>query len=172
MPNPQSLYIKWADEAASNASSLAEEAKILLENDKRERAYYLSHMAYEEATKAMFLKGVHYLGVSPDAKNEIDKLLSKHPVKIGNLLENIKTLAGREDSERSKLVIDSINNDKDAAVQFINNLKNNSMYVSIKDGKISTPKQSLKDLDIVTFVGMALSLAFQARSLNLNPFEK
>lgn len=167
MPQTGNFYLRWADEAANNALSLAEEAQILLDHDKQERAYYLSHMANEESTKAFFLKLLPFMSVPESEKKRINDLLRQHSTKIDLLLDKVQSFAEQEQTKRAKEVIAEITNNRKKFARHINDLKNNTMYVSLFEDKLIIPAESIKEQNVQTFVDAALHFArWVARPLN------
>ena len=158
----ENLNTRWAVEAASNATSLAEEAAILLEYDKIERAYYLAHMANEEAIKSLFIFCLPLLGNPLCEHIEINKLMRNHRTKnkyflliFNNILANLDP---KEHPELAELAKD-IKRNFDDIVNCMNDDKNNSMYVSVINGKLTTPKQTIEGVNVKSFINSAIGLA-------------
>ena len=131
--------------------SLASEARILLNSGKEERAYYLSHMATEEASKSIILKFIDLFGTSSDQMERVTKLLRNHKKKI----EFILSLSKSENPELTK----QLEGYEKDLVAHINDLKNNSMYVTYINGAISTPSESIAEKDVTKFIEFAESMA-------------
>jgi len=144
-------FSEWAKDASVNAISLAEESRILFEAGKKERAYYLSHMASEEASKSLILKFMHSLSTPLTELPKVESLLRNHQKKIDFIIE----LSQADNPELAKK-IDGVGRE---LTQHINKLKNNSMYVTHIDGVIQTPKDAIADLDVESFVSFGESMA-------------
>jgi AbiV family abortive infection protein len=159
MPEKNHEYARWADKAAINASSLADEARILFEHKKYERAYYLSHMANEESSKALLLKLLPSLGVQSTKQNGISRLLRDHKKKNELILRLVEDFASRQNDTdffdcRTELT------------RFLNDKKNNTMYVSMEKGKVITPRETIENIDVEKCVLLALKLAKWVSALN------
>ncbi len=150
-------YCEWAKETSVNAVSLAEESDILFRAKKFERAYYLAHMAVEESSKAILL---YVMSISATPESELPKvtnLLKNHKKKIEFVIELVKTL--NEDlAER----LDGI---EASYCNYINDLKNGSMYVSVVAEIIVSPKDIAKGLDIERYLSMAAAMANYSKKL-------
>lgn len=150
-------FIKWAESASVNAISLSEESRILLNAGKRERAYYLSHMASEEASKSMILKFMDLLSVPFSELPRVEKLLRNHQRKIDFLIE-------LEKSDNSVLS-EQIEDVGHQLMHHVNNLKNNSMYVTHIKDKIVTPEETVAALDVEHFVRYGEAIAKYSKIL-------
>ena len=113
-----------------NAQELVDEAEILFKNEKYARTYFLSHLAIEESSKcAMLLKVIAFniWGEEIEIKNVKKRSLS-HLEKIKNFeLMNMLT---------NKINFNDIDFDK--SIKFLNNSKNDSLYVSWSNENIFT----------------------------------
>lgn len=146
---PDDIYKTWAKHAAQNALSLSEESVILLEANKLERAYYLAHMSTEEAAKAKLLIYLPFLGVPLGESKKINNLLRNHKKKIELILDFAK-FHGLEDE---------INQHQEALTKYINDKKNNTMYVSYSKNKFSIPANIIKSIDVNLFVRFGTAFA-------------
>ena len=154
-------YSKWANQASKNAISLAEESRILFNANKKERAYYLSHMASEESSKAILLQTMHLRSTPLSDLPKVERLLRNHKKKIEFVLE----LAKADNLELAK----QLEGTRDNLLNHINNLKNNSMYVTHVDGVIKSPSNAVKNIDIEQFVFVGEALAKYSSDLMGKP---
>ena len=145
------IYSDWAKHASENAVSIAEEARILLNANKKERAYYLSHLATEEAAKSILLKAMDLLSTPLSELSKVNKLLRNHQKKIDFLIQ----FSQAESPELSE----EISGVGKELITHINNLKNNSMYVTHINGSICRPKDTIATLDVEKFVSYGEALA-------------
>lgn len=149
----------WAEASSENAVSLAEESRILLNSGKKERAYYLSHMAAEEASKAIILKYCSYLSVPESNISRVEKLLRNHKKKIDFI---IKMAVAYEPK-----IAEQIEKVGKELIAHINNLKNNSMYVTRIDNVIKTPVDSISKVVVEDFVAYGETISRYANTLNI-----
>lgn len=144
-------YLDWSEKAAENASQLASEARLLFEAGHLARAYYLSHMSLEESAKGAILFGVVNISPPGDELSDIQKLLRNHKKKI----EFIVNYATTNSIELARDVANFL----PKLVDHINDLKNNTMYVSLEKGDIVTPNDKIADVDVGMHVAVAESFA-------------
>lgn len=145
------MYMEWAKEASINAISLAEESMILFNAEKNERAYYLSHMASEEASKSILLNFMDLLSVPDNELPKVVKLLCNHRKKIDFIVNLVKV-----DNPDLSQQLEKFGQE---FTGYINNLKNNSMYVTYIDGKIQKPKDAVASIDVEAFVKFGEAIA-------------
>lgn len=145
------IYLEWSIKASENAISLSQEARILLGADKFARAFYLSHMASEEAAKSILLSSIHTLSTPESELSKVESLLRNHGKKIEFAIE----MAGSID----KGLATRIKETENQLIAHINDLKNNSMYVSLIDGNLVYPDKAVKELDIESFVSYGEAIA-------------
>lgn len=141
-PEKNTIYEIWAIHAAQNAVSLSEEAAILFEAKKLERAYYLAHMSTEEASKAILLAYLKPLKVPTSELRKIKALLRNHKKKIEFILELAK----------KDTLLKEIADYQNELTDHINNLKNNTMYVSYNKKQFSIPSEIIKEVDVNQYV--------------------
>lgn len=151
------IFQHWAEASSKNAISLAEESRILLNSGKKERAYYLSHMASEEASKAIILKFCNYLSVPESEISQVEKLLRNHQKKIDFIIK----MAAADDPE----IAEQIEKVGKELITHINNLKNNSMYVTRIDNVIKTPVDTISKLVVEDFVAYGEVISRYANTL-------
>lgn len=160
----QQPYHTWSERSAENALSLAAEARLLLNAKYYPRAYYLAHMSTEESAKSILL---HIMSTSGTPEAEVIKvstLLQNHKKKI----EFLVTYA----SAGSPELQDQIAKLKDSLISHINDLKNNTMYVSYKAGSVFTPAQKVASVNVDVHVALAEALAQHAVSLQTHDFRR
>lgn len=153
-------YSEWAKQASINAVSLAEESRILYNANKKERAYYLSHMACEEASKSILLKTMDLRSTPISDLPKVEELLRSHKKKIDFVLELAKADNPELASQIERTGRDLLNH--------INDLKNSSMYVSHVNGKIVSPSHSIASINIGQFVSFGEAMAKYSSNLSKN----
>lgn len=151
------LFLEWSQKAASNSAQLAAEARILFDANHTARAYYLAHMSTEESSKSILLHSMHKLGTPISELHKIDTLLRDHKKKIEFIILYASTESVTFKSELNTL--------KTELITHINSLKNDSMYVSCKDGKVISPEDKIAGIDVAVHLGAAESLVGIANSL-------
>lgn len=151
------IYRNWSERAAENAMQLAEEARILFEAKRLPRAYYLAHMSTEEAAKSMLLCTISTSGTPASELPKVMALLRNHKKKIEFVVSYGASLSPSLKEELSGLQTQLVNH--------INDLKNNTMYVSCEKGEILTPEEKIADIPVSVHVIVAESLASFAKSL-------
>lgn len=156
------MYHAWSEKAAENALSLAAEARLLLNATYYPRAYYLAHMSTEESAKSILLHVMSTSGTPAVEVSKVSKLLQNHKKKI----EFLVTYA----SAGSPELRDQISKLKDSLISHINDLKNNTMYVSYKGGSVYTPTQKVASVNVNIHLALAEALAQHAVSLQAPHF--
>ena len=151
------VYRDWSEKAAVNALSLAEEARILFSAERLPRAYYLAHMSTEESVKSILLCAMSCLGTPASDLPKVITLLRNHKKKIDFLISYAANQSQALQAQLSGLQAELI--------AHINDLKNNTMYVSCEKGVILTPDEKISGISIATHLGAAESLAKFANSL-------
>lgn len=152
-----SIYQHWGERAAENAIALAAESRLLFNASHFPRAYYLSHMATEESAKSILLMT---MGVSGTPKTEISKvsrLLRDHRKKIEFLI----TYASAFSDELQRNLV----NLQASLINHINDLKNDTMYVSFKTDSVVSPIDTVTGVDVEKYVQLAEALSLHAKSL-------
>jgi len=152
-----SIYQVWSEKTADNALSLAEESRLLFRAKRLSRAYYLAHMSIEESAKSILLHAMSVSGTPESEMPKVTKLLQDHKKKIEFL---VTWAASSSEQLREKLV-----ELQAGLVVHINDLKNNTMYVSCKGKSVYTPEEKVSSLDIEPFVELAEALSQHAKSL-------
>ncbi len=117
-----------------NSQELIDEAEILLRNGKFARTYLLSHIAIEESSKcAMLIKVVAFKiwEEEIDIKN-VRKRYSNHKEKIKNF-ELLNVILGKQSYDENIF---------NQAIEYTNNSKNDSLYVSwSNENKFTLPSE-------------------------------
>ena len=100
---------------------------------------------------------MHKLGTPISELHKIDTLLRDHKKKIEFIILYASTESVTFKSELNTL--------KTELITHINSLKNDSMYVSCKDGKVISPEDKIDGFDVAVHLGAAESLVGIANSL-------
>ena len=145
------VYGDWAIKAAVNAKQLAAESKILLQHKCKARAYYLAHMSVEESSKSILLYAAHVGGTPISEIDKVKKLLSNHKKKI----QAVVAMAASKDAELSQKIA-LLNDD---LISYINDKKNDTMYVSANGTSIETPEEIADKLNIDPHIELACVLS-------------
>jgi len=151
------VYREWSKKAANNAQRLAEEARILFEAERLPRAYYLAHMSTEESAKSILLCTMSQSGTPASELQKVIALLRNHKKKI----EFVVTYA----ASQSPALEVQLSGLQKQLIAHINDLKNNTMYVSCDQGAVLTPDEKVSGIPVSTHLGAAESLASFANSL-------
>lgn len=151
------LYREWSEKAAKNALALAEESIILLNAERLSRAYYLAHMSTEESAKSILLYTMSTSGTPESELPKVNVLLRNHRKKIEFLVSCAASI--------SPHLAEKINGLQADLVSHINNLKNNTMYVSVEKNLIRTPEEKISGIPVYVYVEFAEHLASHANSL-------
>ena len=152
-----SIYREWSEKAAANALQLAEESRILLEAKRLPRAYYLAHMSTEESAKSMLLYTMSMSGTPASELSKVMALLRNHKKKIEFVVSYAASLSPSLKKQLSGLQSD--------LVAHINDLKNNTMYVSCEKAVILTPEEKVSGITVSIHVDVAEGLASLANRL-------
>jgi AbiV family abortive infection protein len=152
-----SIFLEWSQKAASNSAQLAVEARILFDANHTTRAYYLAHMSTEESSKSILLHSMHKRSTPISELSKIVLLLRNHKKKIEFIVSYAASESQTFKSELSNLGTELI--------AHINNLKNDSMYVSCKDGKVISPEDKIASIDVAIHLDVAESLVNVANNL-------
>lgn len=139
------------EKSLENAKELSEEGDILFKVNRYSRAYCLYQLAAEEVGKSRLLFALimnRGLGEKIDYK-EVNRDFLHHQTKSNSALnfemialllmyssENDKSAQERKETFLNSLQRIQYEND----ANILNNHKNNSLYVGIKDGKFTEPK--------------------------------
>lgn len=150
-------YREWSKKAAENAGQLAVEARLLFDAGHLARAYYLSHMVLEESAKSVLLWSMGENTIPGVELPRFKKLLTNHKKKI----EFIVKYATANSAELKEKIGDLLPD----LVSHINDLKNNTMYVSLEGDEILTPSDKISGIDVRVHVAVAEGLAGLANSL-------
>jgi|GEM_PF-5228277 len=151
------VYREWSEKSAANAQALAEEARILLEVKRLSRAYYLAHMSTEESSKSILLYSMATSRTPASQLPKIKKLLRNHKKKI----EFVVAYAASTSHE----LTEKLHGLQADLIAHINDLKNDSMYVSCEENAILTPEERISDIPVSNHVEAAEYLAFVANRL-------
>ena len=149
-----SIYQSWGEKAAGNAKSLAAESRLLFEAKHLPRAYYLAHMSTEESAKSILLRTMSISGTPESEIPKVTKLLRDHKKKIEFLVTYAASL-----SEELQAQIGDL---QQSLIDHINDLKNDTMYVSCKAKSAVSPEEKVAALDIEQYVQLAEALSQHA----------
>jgi len=134
----------------NNANSLLEEAYILQSNKKWARAYTLCQLAMEELAKVIMLYGL-WINRINDYNIEYGQLnnsFSRHPEKTKlSIVTEIAFLKLYKEHSGEDWVDNIIKEDEEqlAKVKELNNLKNDSLYVSINNYDFKSPYETIDE---------------------------
>lgn len=156
-----SIFETWGEKAADNAASLAAESRLLFEAKYLPRAYYLAHMSTEESAKSILLRTMSTLGTPESELPKISKLFRNHKKKIEFLVTHAATL--------SEDVKTRLGNLEGNLIDHINNLKNDTMYVSYEEKSVVTPMEKVAAVEIELYVNLAETLSQYAKSFLTPP---
>jgi AbiV family abortive infection protein len=151
-----SIYQNWSEQAADNAMSLAIESRLLYEAKHLPRAYYLAHMSTEESAKSILLRAMSVTGTSESEMSKVTKLLRDHKKKIEFLVIYAASSSDEMQAQLGEL--------KGSLIKHINDLKNDTMYVSCKDKAVVAPTEKIADIDVGRYVRLAEVLSRHAVS--------
>lgn len=152
-----SIYETWGEKTADNAVSLAAEARLLFQEKYLPRAYYLAHMSTEESAKSVLLRAMSTLGKQESEFSKVSKVLRNHKKKIEFLVTYAATL-----SEDVQAMLGDL---QGSLIDHINNLKNDTMYVSCEAMSVVTPMDKVAAVEIEKYVSLAENLSQHARRL-------
>jgi len=153
------LYLDWSEKAAINAEQLAQEARFLSDAKRSARAYYLAHMAIEESAKSILLwaMGPTMLG---DELPRLSALLRNHKKKIEFVVSYAASASPELAAQLGEL--------QPKLISHINDLKNETMYVSVEDAQVIMPSDRVAKIDVSQHLSVAEGLADMARKLLTN----
>lgn len=158
------IYRIWSEKAAENAYQLAEESQILFDANRLPRAYYLAHMSTEESAKSMLLHTMSVSGTPASELKKVTALLRNHKKKIEFVVSYGATLSPDLKAQLGDL--------QSELISHINDLKNDTMYVSCEHNSIHTPEQKISDIPVAVHVDVAKSLAAFAKRLLTGSFNE
>ena len=95
-----------SDYCLQNASELVEEAKLLFENKKYARSFFLSTIALEEVSKRDVLWGAIFLGEDEQQWKKFWNKFRHHDVKLARMLKDYITIHSSREEKTPRLVID------------------------------------------------------------------
>jgi AbiV family abortive infection protein len=153
----EQLFLEWSKKAATNSSQLAIEARTLFDAKHFARAYYLCHMSTEESSKSILLHSIHKQGTPISELSKINLILRDHKKKIEFIV-----MYAEDESKAFKAELKGL---KKQLISHLNNLKNNSMYVSCEEGLIVSPEDTISGIDISVHLTAAEALVHMAKSL-------
>lgn len=151
------LFREWSEKAAANALALAEESRLLLEAKRLSRSYYLAHMSTEESAKSILLCTMSTSGTPQSELPKVKALLRNHRKKIEFVISYAASM--------SPELAEKLNGLQADLVSHINDLKNDTMYVSCEQNVIRTPEEKVSRIPVSVHVGVAEYLASCANSL-------
>lgn len=164
---PNENLINGMKKSFNNAESLLEEADLLASNKRYARAYCLCQIAIEELAKIWMLfylwgdrinnKTINYPQLNKDYKN--------HPIKIKISIEAENVFYKLyEEQTGHEWITKLINQNEEllSQVNDLNNLKNASLYVSIKNGDFQSPievidERKYKSISAIAFLRKEMS---------------
>lgn len=146
-----SIYKIWGEESARNAVSLAAESRLLFEAQYLPRAYYLAHMSTEESAKSILLFAMSISGTPENELSKISRLLQDHKKKIEFLVIISKKLS--EDVQEKFCGL------QESLIKHINDIKNDTMYVSCRERSVVTPMEKVETIEIELYVDLAETLS-------------
>lgn len=152
-----SIYQSWGEKAANNAMSLAAESRLLFGAEHLPRAYYLAHMSTEESAKSILLHSMSVLGTTESDMSNVVRLLRDHKKKIEFLITYAASLSSELKAQIGNLQVDLI--------VHINDLKNDTMYVSCKNKNVVSPADKVSTINVEHYVQLAEVLSKHAVSL-------
>ncbi len=157
------IYREWSEKAAKNALALAEESIILLNAERLSRAYYLAHMSTEESAKSILLYTMSISGTPESELSKVNAILRNHRKKIEFLVSCAASI--------SPELAEKINGLQANLLSHINDLKNNTMYVSEEKKFIRTPEEKISGIPVHVYVEFAEHLASHANNLPIAQFK-
>ncbi|WP_421945036.1 AbiV family abortive infection protein [Pedobacter sp.] len=133
-----------------NGRALLIEAKFLLKNNFFARAYSLAQLSIEESGKGMLLYRAVLGYYQGDEINEkyLDSLGFRNhqeKTKLSLKSEAFAIMLFEKDSEKETHLTDAILKDLES-ISEINNLKNNSLYVGVKNDSFFSPVNKITDM--------------------------
>jgi len=153
------LYRDWAKSAAENATQLAIESRLLERHGHMPRAYYLCHMSIEESSKSLLLSASFQSGVQASQLSKIMALLRDHKKKISFVVQLAR--------DTSSVLAESLKGKEAELVGHMNNLKNDTMYVSASaDGGVTTPEQKVNSVQVKDHIQFAERMAELAKAMS------
>lgn len=145
-----------------NSFELIEDAEILFEKKKYSRAYTLSQLALEELGKSIMLYDF-YNKLQMDKRNEIDfKLFRKnfrdHRMKtFESIVINLLMKGDSKSPEFKKIALDNFKDIQKNKQGYYDNLKNNSLYVSLDNDVFKKPSEIFEKNQVLEFLEQAKS---------------
>lgn len=133
-----------SDYCLQNASELVSEAKLLFENKKYARSFFLSTIAIEETSKRDVLWEAILLGEDEKQWKRFWNKFRNHDVKLARMLQDyITTRSNRKENTPLEIVREYLTEMKKAEgeAKEANLVKQWAMYVDVVDGKAVSPSQ-------------------------------
>lgn len=143
--------------AADNAISLAAESRLLFEAGYLPRAYYLAHMSTEESSKSILLHAMCVMRTPESEVLSVSALLRDHKKKIEFLVTYAATT-----TEELKVAIGEL---QGSLISHINDMKNDTMYVSYKGGVVVAPEDKVASINVDRYIPFAETLARLSKNL-------
>lgn len=141
------LISQMVKASITNAVSLLEEAKILADNNKIERAFFLTIIAIEEMGKAtMYNNSVQYGKNNSLFQNKFNNFKTKHAFKI------FKSIIFKNNMQMN---LDYDFSDIEVLAKEIDSLKMSSLYVDLKNGNVISPVAQIKVEDFLAMYEFA-----------------
>lgn len=137
--------------------SLATGSRLLFEAKCLPRAYYLAHMSTEESAKSMLLRAMSVSGTPESEISKVTKLLRDHKKKIEFLVTYAASFSEELQAQLGELL--------GSLISHINDLRNDTMYVSCKAKSVVAPAEKAAAIDVERYVQLAEALSKHAASL-------
>ena len=141
--------------------SLATESRLLFEERHFPRAYYLAHMSTEESAKSILLRTMSISGTPESEVSKVTRLLRDHKKKIEFLVTYAASMSEELQAQLGEL--------QGNLIDHINDLKNDTMYVSYKARSVATPAEKIAAIDVERYVQLAEVLSQHATSFLTPP---
>jgi AbiV family abortive infection protein len=151
------IFFQWGVKAADNAVSLAAESRLLFEVGYLPRAYYLAHMSTEESSKSILLHVMCVMRTPESEVRKVSALLRDHKKKIEFLVTYAATMI-----EDLSAAIDEL---QLSLIDHMNDLKNDTMYVSYKGGVVVAPEDKIAPIKVDRYTTFAEKLAHFSKNL-------
>lgn len=170
-------YFDGIRKSLSNASELFDDAEVLFKLNRLPRAYTLYQLAIEEIGKASI---IYNFILRENYQDELEqrkfkKQFLSHPKKTENSigLDVLLAFLIPNSKLKTKIIYQVYNQEK--SIEKLNNLKNNSLYTNLQNGKFIAPKEIIKNKlasDIQFVAQIRLNVAKQFYKIAIENFDK